>query len=119
MAERVIDPAGNGDAVYSATVVALASLLWPVPRAETKQGVPAAPGAVSASGWRSKKLKDLEAAALAENPEALTDEQLQKILDLHAEKALTKAARLEKDKRELLLLFARGRDTGLIRPVID
>ena len=60
-------------------------------------------------------------AAVAENLEAFTEEQLgESCTEEELERlleALQKAARLEKDKRELRLLFASGRDTGFISDV--
>jgi len=129
--------------IASPTGVARTPFRWPVPRAETTQGHPAAPLQVSAhrrftiDGGSSKHLKKVEGAERAERDE-------ERLVEALSEKALVKerthglstepvpvsayvgssknlqdlqAARLEEDKRDLLSLFASGRDAGFILDV--
>ena len=102
----------EGD-IASPTGAALTSLRLPVPRAEMTQGHPAAPVPGPArrrfaiDGGSSKHLKKLKAAKRDE----------EQLLEALSEKALVEAAHLEKDKSDLLLLFASGRDAGFILDV--
>jgi hypothetical protein len=99
----------QGD-IASPTGVARARLRWPAPRAETTQCHPAAPVPVSVYSGSATLLKKLEAVERAERDE-------ERALEALSEKALAKAARTEKDKRDMLLLFESGRDAGFILDV--
>ena len=107
----------EGD-IASPTGASRTRFRWPVPRAETTQGHPAAPVQVSAhgrftiDGGSLKYLKKVEVAERAKRDE-------ERLVEALSEQALVKAARLEEDKRDLLLLFASGRDTGFILDVTE
>ena len=95
----------EGD-IAAPTGVALDRLRRPVPRAETTQGHSPAPVPVSAYRGSSKQLQKL----VAERAER----ENKRLLEALSETALAKVALLEKDKDDLLLLFASGRDAGFI-----
>jgi len=96
----------TGSDIASPAGVAFAPFRWPVPRAETTQGHPAAPLPVSAYRGSSKHLQKLE-----------VERDEERSLEALSEKARAKAARLEKDKRDLLSLFVSRRDAGFILDV--
>ena len=91
----------EGD-IASPIAAAHATLRWPVPRAETRQNRPTAPVPVSSTyHGSSKRLNNLEAAERARRDE-------DRLLGGLSVKALAK------DKRDLLMFFASGRDAGFI-----